>query len=196
MMEEMETYKDLPVLFFKNAEQWSAWLEKHHAEPTGVWLKFAKKSTGIESLNYAGALDEALCYGWIDGQSKSLDETYYLQKFTPRRAKSIWSKRNVGKIAELTRQGRMQPAGLAAVEAAKQDGRWDQAYDGPSSITIPPDFQAMLDANPTAKKFYESLNKTNTYAILWRIQTAKKPATRQARMGKLLAMLLEGKKLY
>ncbi|HKX24498.1 MAG TPA: YdeI/OmpD-associated family protein [Candidatus Saccharimonadales bacterium] len=192
----METYKDLPVLFFENAEQWSAWLEQHHGEPAGVWLKFAKKDSGITSLNYAGALDEALCYGWIDGQAKTIDETYYMQKFTPRRAKSIWSKRNVGKIADLTKAGRMKPSGIAAVEAAKQDGRWDQAYDGSSNITVPPDFQAMLDSNPSAKEFYESLNKTNTYAILWRIQTAKKPETRQARMEKLLAMLLEGKKLH
>lgn len=189
----METYKDLPVLFFANADEWAAWLEQHHDEPVGVWLKFAKKGSGITSLNYADALDEALCYGWIDGQSKSIDEVYYLQKFTPRRAKSIWSKRNVDKIAELTKQGRMKPAGVAAVEAAKQDGRWEQAYDGPSKMTIPPDFQAMLEANPKAKAHYESLNKTNTYAILWRIQTAKKPETRQARMEALLAMLLEGK---
>lgn len=192
----METYKDLPILFFENETQWAEWLEQHHPEPTGVWLKFAKKASGITSLNYAGALDEALCYGWIDGQTKSIDETYYLQKFTPRRAKSIWSKRNVGKIAELTEQGRMKPSGQAAVEAAKQDGRWDQAYDGPSKITVPPDFQAMLDSNPKAKEFYESLNKTNSYAILWSIQTAKKPETRQARMEKFLAMLLEGKKVH
>lgn len=196
MMKGMETYKDLPVLFFENETDWATWLEQHHAEPTGVWLKFAKKGSGITSLNYAGALDESLCYGWIDGQSKSIDETYYLQKFTPRRAKSIWSKRNVGKIAELTEQGRMKPSGQAAVEAAKQDGRWDQAYDGPKNITVPPDFQAMLDSNPKAKEFYKTLNKTNTYAILWSIQTAKKPETRQNRMEKFLAMLLEGKKVH
>jgi len=192
----METYKDLPVIFFEDAEQWAKWLEQHHAEPTGVWLKFAKKASGIVSLNYAGALDEALCYGWIDGQTKSIDETYYLQKFTPRRTKSLWSKRNVGKIAELTKQGRMKPSGIAEVEAAKLDGRWDQAYDGPANITIPPEFQAMLDANPKAKEFYASLNKTNTYAILWPIYTAKRPETKQARMEKMLAMLLEGKKVH
>ncbi len=192
----METYKDLPVLFFKDAQQWSAWLAEHHTEQAGVWLKYAKKGSGIESLNYAGALDEALCYGWIDGQAKSIDETYYLQKFTPRRPRSLWSKRNVGKIAELTKAGRMKPSGLAEVEAAKLDGRWDQAYDGPANITVPPEFQAVLDANPTAKEFFESLNKTNRFAVLWQIQTAKRPETKQARIQKLLAMLLEGKKIH
>lgn len=192
----METYKDLPVLSFENAELWRAWLEQHHSEPAGVWLKFAKKASGIVSLSYAGALDEALCYGWIDGQAKSIDETYYLQKFTPRRSKSLWSKRNVGKVAELTKAGRMKPSGIAEVEAAKLDGRWDKAYDGPANITVPAEFQTMLDANPKAKEFFGSLNKTNRYAVLWQIQTARKPETRNARMEKLLAMLLEGKKIH
>lgn len=193
-MKIMQTFKDLPVLFFETAEEWSEWLELHHMEPKGVWLKFAKKASGIPSLSYEPALDEALCYGWIDGQSQSLDESFYMQKFTPRRPQSMWSKRNVGKVAQLTKAGRMKPAGLAAVEAAKQDGRWDQAYDGPHKITIPPDFQDMLDANPQAKAFYHTLPKTTTYGILLRIQTAKKPATRQARMEKFLAMLRESKK--
>lgn len=134
----METFKDLPVIFFTNATEWAEWLGQHHVESAGIWLKFAKKASGVPSLNYAGALDEALCFGWIDGQSQSIDETYYLQKFTPRRARSIWSKRNVGKIAELTEQGRMKPSGQAAVEAAKQNGRWDQAYEGPGKMTSRP----------------------------------------------------------
>lgn len=192
----MESFKDLPVLFFEDSSQWAAWLETHHAQTTGVWLKFAKKASGIASLDYAGALDEALCYGWIDGQRQSLDDTYFLQKFTARRAKSIWSKRNVGKIAELTAAGRMKPAGLAAVKAAQQDGRWDQAYDGPATMTAPSDFLAMLEAHPQAKAHYVTLNRTATYAILWKLQTTKKPETRKARMEQFVAMLTAGKKLY
>jgi uncharacterized protein YdeI (YjbR/CyaY-like superfamily) len=192
----METFNDLPVIFFETAQQWQDWLAEHHSQPTGVWLKFAKKASGIASLSYDPALDAALCYGWIDGQSKTLDETYYLQKFTPRRPKSTWSKRNIAKVAELTAQGMMQPAGLAAVEAAKQDGRWAQAYDPPSTATIPADFQAALNKHPKAKQFFAGLNKTNSYAILWRIQTAKKPETRQARIEKLIQMLDDGKQLH
>lgn len=192
----METYKELPVLFFADQQQWEQWLAEHYAEPSGVWLKFAKKDSGITSLSYDPALKAALCYGWIDGQAKSVDETYYLQKFTPRRPKSIWSKRNVGIVEQLIQEGKMQPSGQAAIDAAKADGRWDQAYDSSSNMTIPEDLQAALDANPKAKAFYETLNKTNTYAILWRVQTAKKPETRATRIEKLVAMLERGEKLH
>jgi len=192
----METYQDLPVLFFEDMPAWNQWLNVHHAEPSGVWLKFAKKASGITSLTYQPALEVALCYGWIDGQTKSLDETYYLQKFTPRRPKSIWSKRNVGIAERLIAEGLMQPSGRAAIDAAKADGRWDQAYDSASNMAIPEDFQAALNAHPKAKEFYETLNKTNAYAILWRIQTAKKPETRTARIEKLIVMLERGEKLH
>ncbi|HSW65824.1 MAG TPA: YdeI/OmpD-associated family protein [Bacillota bacterium] len=187
---------DLPTLFFATPAEWQAWLDAHYAQDQGVWLKFAKKASGIRSVVYDEALDVALCYGWIDGQSKSLDETYYLQKFTPRRARSIWSLRNVGKIAELTKAGKMKPSGVAAVEAAKADGRWEQAYASPANSTVPEDFEAALKANPKAKAFYETLNKTNVYAVLWRIYTAKKPETRAARIEKLVAMLAAGEKLH
>ena len=189
----METYADLPVLFFEDALAWKKWLDKNYASPTGVWLKFAKKASGIASLNYAGALDEALCYGWIDGQTKSIDDIYYLQKFTPRRPKSIWSKRNIGKVTELIAAGKMQPSGLAQIEAAKTDGRWEKAYDSPANSTVPADFQIELDAHPKAKTFYETLSKTNSYAFLWRIQTAKRAETRAKHIARAIEMLEEGK---
>jgi uncharacterized protein YdeI (YjbR/CyaY-like superfamily) len=191
-----ETYKDLPVLFFEDQATWHQWLDKHCTDPTGVWLKFAKKSSGITSLNYAEALDEALCYGWIDGQAKSVDEIYYLQRFVPRRPKGMWSKRNIAKVAVLTDAGKMKPTGIAQVEAAKADGRWDQAYDAPTTMVMPEDFAAALSDNPKAKAFYETLNKTNTYAILWRVQTARTPATRKARIEKLISMLNNEEKLH
>lgn len=187
---------DLPTLFFETSQEWEQWLKAHHKQSDGVLLKFTKKASGMKSLDYGHALDVALCFGWIDGQSKSIDSTYYWQKFTPRRPKSMWSKRNIGKVAELTAAGKMRPAGLAEVEKAKQDGRWARAYDSPSNMTIPPDFQAALDANPKAEQFYNTLNKTNTYAILWRIQTASKPETRHARITKIIKMLNDGEKLY
>lgn len=192
----METFAGLPVRQFETQKQWRAWLDKHHTQTTGVWLKIAKKSAAIATVTYTEALDEALCYGWIDGQGNGLDAQYYLQRFTPRRPKSIWSKINVAKIAALTAAGKMKPAGLAAVSAAKEDGRWDQAYDSHSTSTVPADFQAALDKNPQAKEFFATLNKTNTYAFLWRIQTAKRPKTRQARIEKFIVMLANGEKLH
>ena len=198
-MDAMETLKDLPILFFASQPEWHNWLTENYSDPAGVWLKFAKKASGIESINHSLALDEALCFGWIDGQASpySADtETYYLQKFTPRRARSMWSKRNIEKVAELTSAGRMQPPGQAEIDRAKDDGRWDQAYDTPTNMTVPGDFVAELEKHPQAKAFYATLNKTNTYAILWRLQTARKPETRAVRMQKLIAMLDEGKKLH
>jgi uncharacterized protein YdeI (YjbR/CyaY-like superfamily) len=192
----MEVHKDLRVLFFVTANDWEQWLVNHAANPQGIWIKLAKKASGIQSISYDEALDVALCYGWIDGLVNSLDANYYLQKFTPRRPQSTWSKRNIVKIADLTRAGKMQPSGLAEVERAKQDGRWEQAYDSPSTMTIPPDFQQALDKYPKAKDFFASLNKTNSYAFLWRIQTAKKPETRQTRIDASIAMLLDGKTFH
>ena len=185
----------MPILFFQTPKDWEDWLSKNE-QSNGVWVKFAKKASGIQSLTYAQALEPALCYGWIDGQAKTVDETYYMQKFTPRRPKSIWSKRNIGIVERLIAEGKMRPAGQAAIDAAKADGRWDQAYDSPSNMQIPEDFQALLDAHPKAKAFYGTLNKTNTFAILWRIQTAKKPETRSARIEKLVTMLERGEKIH
>lgn len=188
--------KDIPMLPFKTPKSWRAWLETHYAtEPQGLWLRLYKKGRG-QSITYAEALDEALCFGWIDGQKKSYDDDSYLQKFTPRRTRSLWSKRNIEHIERLTQEGRMTPAGQAEVDAARADGRWDRAYDAPSNAQIPGDFLAALDASPKAKAFFETLNKTNRYAIVWRLQTAKKEETRQRRMQQLLTMLERGEKIH
>lgn len=192
----METFKDLPVVLFESQTSWREWLAHNHTQLKGVWLKLAKKSSGKVSLTYSEALEEALCYGWIDALKQAYDQDYWLQKFTPRGSKSLWSKVNVAKVESLMREHRMQPAGLATVEAAKQSGAWQAAYDAASSLTIPDDFQAALDANPKAKRFFATLNKTNTYAFCWRVQTAKKPETRQARIDKFIDMLNKGEKLH
>ena len=192
----MEVFKDLPVLLFVTPHEWRDWLEDNHGQPQGVWLKHAKKASGQKSVSYQEALEEALCYGWIDGQKQSYDTDYFLQKFTPRRPKSVWSKVNVDKVAALIVSGKMQPAGLAAVESAKQDGRWEAAYDSSSSMTVPEDFQAALDQNPRAKQFFATLNKANVYAYCWRVQTAKKPETRKARIDKFIDMLNRGEQLH
>jgi uncharacterized protein YdeI (YjbR/CyaY-like superfamily) len=192
----MEKVLDLLVISFTTAEQWRQWLAKNYGQTEGIWLKIAKKASGKKSPSYAEALDEALCYGWIDGQKRAYDEQYFVQKFSPRRAKSIWSKINVEKVAQLTATGRMHPSGLKAVEAAKKDGRWERAYDSGRTMAIPPDFQAALDQNPRAKSFFASLNKTNVYAFLWRIQTTNKAENRQAKIKKFITMLNKGEKLY
>ncbi|MFI5274737.1 MAG: YdeI family protein, partial [Ktedonobacterales bacterium] len=175
---------------------WEAWLADHHADTTGVWLKLAKRDAGVPSITYAQALDVALCYGWIDGQKASFDEQYWLQKFTPRRSKSVWSQVNCAKATELIAAGRMREAGLRQVEVARADGRWDAAYAGQRTIEIPPDFQAELDAHPTAQAFFATLNSANRYAFLWRIHTAKKPETRAARIRQFIEMLERGEKLH
>jgi uncharacterized protein YdeI (YjbR/CyaY-like superfamily) len=187
---------DLPVLPFESAEAWEAWLREEHERSPGVWLKLAKKGSGIASVTYDEALHAALCHGWIDGQKQSLDDEYWLQKFTPRRGRSVWSKRNREKVAELIEAGRMQPAGLRQVELAKEDGRWEAAYDSPSTATVPEDFQRELDRNPAAAEFFGTLSSQNRYAILWRIQTAKKPETRARRIAELVAMLSARKTLH
>jgi len=185
--------EDYPIIPFATAAEFEEWLVAHHDQP-GVWLQLAKKSSGIPSVTYAEALDIALCYGWIDGLKRSFDEQYFLQKFTPRRPRSLWSKRNIGKIAELTAAGRMQPAGLAEVEMARRDGRWDAAYDSPRDMVMPEDFVRAVATNDKAKATYETLSKTNLYAIAFQLGTAKKPETRQRRFDKLLAMLERGEK--
>lgn len=186
----------LPTLAFESLAAWEAWLEENHASAKGLWLKIAKKGTGIASVDYAQALDGALCYGWIDGQKAALDDQYWLQKFTPRGSKSGWSKINCGKADALIAQGRMKPAGLKQVELAKADGRWDAAYESQSSSSIPEDFQHALDASPEARDFFNTLDSANRYAFLYRIQTAKKPETRAARIDKFIAMLVDHQKFH
>jgi len=187
---------DMPTLTFASQADWETWLDAHHTEARGVWIKIAKKATGIPSITHAEALESALCYGWIDGQRASLDEAYFLQKFTPRRAKSGWSRVNREKALELIAVGRMRPAGLREVKRAQADGRLDAAYEPQSAITVPDDLQRELDANPDAQAFFATLDSRNRYAILYRIQTAKRPETRAARIQKFVAMLAQGQKIY
>jgi len=187
---------ELPTLPFESKKKFAEWLAKAHDTSAGLWLKIAKKATGIPTVTYAEALDVALCYGWIDGQKGSFDDQYFLQKFTPRRPKSIWSKINVGKVERLIASGEMKPAGLKAVEAAKQDGRWDAAYASQKNITVPEDFQSALEKNKKAKAFFATLNSTNRYAFLFRIQTAKKAETRVKRIGQFVEMLERGEKFH
>jgi uncharacterized protein YdeI (YjbR/CyaY-like superfamily) len=188
--------KELQVLEFDTPEKWERWLEKHHEVSEGIWIRFYKKGSGVATVVYAGALDVALCFGWIDGQAKSYDEKSYLQRFTPRRLKSIWSKRNIEHIERLDKEGRMRAAGWKAVDAAKADGRWEQAYDSPSNMKVPDDFLKLISKKKKTLTFFQSLNKTNQYAILWRLQTAKKAETRQKRMMDIIGMLERGEKFH
>jgi uncharacterized protein YdeI (YjbR/CyaY-like superfamily) len=188
---------ELPILDVATAKQWGSWLKKNHAQPNGVRLRFLKKAhAAADSLNYKTALDEALCWGWIDGQVQRSDERSYLQRFTPRRAKSSWSKINCGHIERLTREGRMQKPGIAAVEAAKSDGRWDRAYASPSRVTMPPDFEKRLKANAKAKKFFATLSSANRYAIFYRLENAKKQVTRERWLERILGMLERGEAFH
>jgi uncharacterized protein YdeI (YjbR/CyaY-like superfamily) len=184
-----------PVLFFATPADLEDWLEEHGEASDGIWLKFAKKASGIQSVVYAEALDVALCHGWIDGQVQRLDDDHYLQRFTPRRARSKWSTRNRGKAEELIGQGRMRPPGLREIERARADGRWDEAYDSPATATVPDDFQAALDAVPAAREFFESLGSTKRYAFLYRIADAKRPETRAKRIAEYVTLLRQGKTL-
>lgn len=185
-----------PVLPFSSKNKWADWLARQHDKSTGVWLQLAKKDSGIASVSYDEALDVALCYGWIDGQKKGLDDKYWLQKFTPRGPRSIWSKINTEKAERLIASGEMKPAGLQAVELAKQDGRWEKAYEGQKRVSVPDDFQAALDNNEKARAFFATLNSTNRYAILFRIHNAKKPETRAKRILQFVEMLEKGQKIY
>jgi uncharacterized protein YdeI (YjbR/CyaY-like superfamily) len=180
---------ELPIRLFKTAAAWERWLAAHHGDSPGLWLRIAKVRSGLSSVSYAEALDVALCYGWIDGLKKSFDDTSWLQKFTPRGKRSLWSKINCGKVAELTEAGRMQPAGLAAVARAKENGQWDAAYDSARTATVPPDLQRALDRHPRAKAFFATLTGSNRYAILVRIQTAKRAETRERRIRQFIEML-------
>jgi uncharacterized protein YdeI (YjbR/CyaY-like superfamily) len=186
----------IPTLGCKDKKCWTNWLTKHHATSSGVWLQIAKKDSGRASISYPDALEAALCQGWIDGQKKSLDTQSWLQKFTPRRAKSIWSKVNREKAMALTAAGQMQAAGLAEVDRAKADGRWDAAYDAQSTATLPEDLAALLDKDPAARIFFETLDSRNRYAILFRLQTAPKTETRERRLAQFLGMLSRGEKIH
>lgn len=188
--------QDLPIVPFGSRSAWEQWLAEQHATSRGVWLKIAKKDSGIATVTYAEALEVALCYGWIDGQKGAFDQDYFLQRFTPRRAKSKWSKINCAKVEALIAQGSMQPAGLREVERAKADGRWAAAYDAQSRAAVPDDLQQELDRNPAAKAFFATLDRLNRYAILYRIQDARKPETRARRIATFVAMLGEQKKVY
>jgi uncharacterized protein YdeI (YjbR/CyaY-like superfamily) len=185
----------LPQLPFASRAEWEQWLEDNHLSQ-GVWIRVAKKDSGIESVRYPEVLESALCFGWIDGRREALDERHFLQRFTPRRPRSKWSRINREKVERLVADGRMRPPGLAEVERAKADGRWDAAYAGQKSITVPEDLERELDARPNAKAFFAQLSSQNRYAILYRLQDAKKPETRARRLAKFVAMLEAGEAIY
>jgi uncharacterized protein YdeI (YjbR/CyaY-like superfamily) len=184
------------IIHFKTQKELERWLDKNQNKSKGIWLHLFKKNSGVKSIGWQDAVEAGLCYGWIDGQAKPFDEQSWLQRFTPRRAKSIWSKKNTGHAERLIKAGRMKPRGLAEVEKAKADGRWDKAYDSPTSMKAPEDLLKALEKNKKAKAFFETLNKTNQSAINWRLQTAKKPETREKRMKKILEMLKKGEKFH
>jgi len=188
--------KDDAVLLFDSPKEFNAWLEKNHRNVQSVWLKFYKKGSKKVSINYDQALEEALCFGWIDGIAKKYDEESYLQRFTPRRPKGNWSKRNTEHVARLVKEGRMKPSGMAAVEAAKKDGRWEGAYHPASTATIPEDFLQEIARNKKAQEFFVTLSKSNIYAIAYRLQTAKKPETLKRRKEQILTMLESNEKFH
>jgi uncharacterized protein YdeI (YjbR/CyaY-like superfamily) len=184
------------LIFFEDPAQFDAWLHEHGSTETELWIKYAKKGSGLKSITYDQALDIALCHGWIDGLVRSIDATYYSQRWTPRTPRSKWSKRNCGKVEELIAAGRMLPAGLAEIEKAKKDGRWEAAYAGPATIEMPDDLRAALDANPEAAKIFETLSSQNRYAILLRVHDAKRPETRRKRIAQFVERLADGWKPY
>ena len=187
---------DLEIIHFKTQKELERWLDKNHKKSNGIWLRFFKKDSGVKSIGWIDAVEAGLCYGWIDGQAKGYDEQSWLQRFTPRRTKSTWSKKNTEHAERLIKLGRMKPAGLAEMEKAKADGRWDKAYDSPANMKAPEDLLKALEKNKKAKAFFESLNKTNKYAINWRLQSAKKPETRAKRMKVILEMLKKREKFH
>lgn len=187
---------ETPVLTFRTGQEFEKWLSENYETSDGIWLRFFRKDSGENGLTHNEALDEAICYGWIDGQLKKYDDQSWLQKFTPRRPNSIWSKRNTEHAERLIKLGKMKRPGLAEVEKAKTDGRWQKAYDSPAGMTIPDDFIKELSKNKKAKAFFETLNMTNRYSIAWRLQTAKRPETRERRMKAILEMLSKGQKFH
>lgn len=180
---------DLPTLHFPTAADFEEWLERNHDRSQGIWLKIAKKASGEESVSHPEALELALCFGWIDSQRLGLDETHFLQRYTPRRPRGRWSRNNREKVEVLIAAGAMRPAGIAEVEAARADGRWEAAYDGQRTAEVPSDLQRELDSNPVAREFFETLDSTNRYAFIYRLNEAKRPETRERRLRKFVAML-------
>jgi uncharacterized protein YdeI (YjbR/CyaY-like superfamily) len=185
-----------PKRRFQSKADWAEWLDKNHAKSSGIWLRLAKKDSGLISVAYKEALDVALCYGWIDGQKQPENDKTWLQRFVPRSARSVWSKINREKAEALIESGQMKPAGLAVIDNAKKNGRWHAAYDSQSKATVPPDFEAALDLSPRAKAFFATLESGNRYAILWRIQTAKRSETRARKIREFIAMLERNEKLH
>jgi uncharacterized protein YdeI (YjbR/CyaY-like superfamily) len=181
---------------FKTRKDFAAWLEKNHKTSPALWVRIAKKNSGVSSITYGEGVEVALCYGWIDAQKLPEDETAWLQRFMPRRPRSIWSKVNREKVLALIASGEMKPAGLEEIDRARKDGRWEAAYDSPSAAAVPADFEKELDRHPKAKAFYKTLNRANSYAILWRLQTAKKAETRAKRMRSFIEMLEKGETLH
>jgi uncharacterized protein YdeI (YjbR/CyaY-like superfamily) len=192
----MSTKQDLPVLPFESRDAWEAWLAEHHATSPGIWLKIAKKDSGIATVSYSEALDTALCYGWIDGQKNKFDGDHWIQRFTPRRPRSKWSKINCDRVAALVKHGKMRQAGRREVERAKADGRWEAAYQGQRTAQVPDDLLQQLAANERAREFFATLSSSNRYAILYRLHEAKKPETRARRLQQYVTMLSEGKKFH
>ena len=186
----------LPKISFDSDVEWGEWLDANHAASEGVWIKMAKKNAGVDSVRYPEVLETALCFGWIDGRREALDERYFLQRFTPRRPRSRWSRINRETAERLIVEGRIQPAGLAEVERARGDGRWEAAYEGQRSSSVPDDLQRELDARPKAKAFFAELSSQNRYAILYRLQDAKRPETRARRLAKFVAMLEAGEAIH
>lgn len=195
-MPQAKSTTELPRHYFELQASWAAWLSENHSTSSGVWLQLAKKGADTASVSYEEAVEVALCFGWIDGQKQAHDDQFWLQKFTPRSAKSIWSKINRDKALALIEAGKMQPAGLKEIERAKADGRWDAAYDSPSKAGVPEDFQAALDGNARAKAFFATLESRNRYAILFRIHTAKKTETRAKRIAQFVLMLERHEKVH
>ena len=187
---------DIRVRAFKDAAAWELWLAKNQTATDGLWMRIAKKASGLKSITYPEAVESALCYGWIDGQKKPESESTWLQRFVPRRSRSIWSKINREKALGLIASGKMKPAGLKEVERAKHDGRWDAAYDSPKNAPIHPDFQKALDENPRAKAFFKTVNAANRYAIIWRLQTARNAEDRAKRVRSFIEMLEKGETLH
>lgn len=187
---------DADSRLFKSGPAFWTWLKKHHATSEGLWLRIAKRGADAPSITYAEAVEVALCWGWIDGQKKGLDDQHFLQRFTPRRARSLWSKINVDKAQALIEAGRMQPAGQACIDAARADGRWARAYDGARTAVVPEDLRAALAAEPKAQAFFATVDGANRYAVLWRIETAAKPETRARRIAQLVAMLARGETIH
>ena len=186
----------LPVQYFEQQTDWANWLTENHVSSPGVWLQIAKKGGDVQSVSYEEAIEIALCFGWIDGQKQTHSEQFWLQKFTRRSAKSIWSKINKDKALALINAGKMKPAGLQEVERAQSDGRWDAAYDSASKAIVPSDFQTALNSNTRANDFFATLDRRNRYAILFRIQTAKKPETRAKKIAQFVEMLERNEKVH